>query len=279
MPSLTNLIKEELLCHQIKAPCCKSSFICGLQVFEKNRKNEMTDKIEAYKAKLSRVRVKKNTFFDDEIASGYTVGEGDGKKIPISSGKLCPLCHAHLVRGAFLSCGRASVSGGGIHIEMALPDKECADILTAPFDEIQITPKRTVRRGEYLIYYKKRDTASDFLAYIGAVDMSFNMIQDFILNQNRSKAIRITNCDTSNIAKTVSASKLQCNAIKAILDKGSFDELSPELRETAMIRYENQSDSLEAVAALHESRISRSGVNHRLAKIIEFAKKKGYITD
>ena len=276
MASFGNIIKEELLRLQIKAPCCISSFITGTQVFAKSRKNEMTDAIEAYKEKLTRIKRKK-TFFDDETGLGYSVSEADGKLVAVSNAKKCPLCHAHLMRGAFLVCGRASISDSDIHIEMAVPSDEAAAVLTETLDEIDIMPKRAVRRGEILLYYKKRSTASDFVAYIGAVSMSFNMMQDFILNQRRASAIRQTNCDTKNISRSIGAAKAQVEAIEAIIRGGAFDELPAQLKETAMIRHENPSESLEAITELHNGSISRSGVNHRLAKIIEFARKKGYI--
>ena len=276
MASFGNIIKEELLRLQIKAPCCKSSFITGTEVFAKSRKNELTDVLNAYKERLTKAK-KKKTFFDDETALGYTVGELDGKIAPVTNGRKCPMCHSHLVRGAFLVCGRASISDSDIHIEMAVPSDEAAAVLIEPLGEIDIMPKRAVRRGEILLYYKKRSTASDFVAYIGAVSMSFNMMQDFILNQRRASAIRQTNCDTKNISRSISAAKAQLDAIDAIIKGGAFDELPPQLRETAMIRYENPSESLETVTALHSTAISRSGVNHRLSRIIEFAAKKGYI--
>ncbi len=277
MSSFGNIIKEELLGLQIKASCCKNSFITGTVVYAKSRKNEMTDAIEAYKEKLLKSKHKK-TFFDDETGVGFTVGEIDGKKVPIQSVKSCPMCRAHLVRGAFLVCGRASISDSDIHIEMAVPSTEAADVLTEGLEAIDIMPKRTVRRGELLLYYKKRSAASDFVAYIGAVSMSFNMMQDYILNQRRVNAIRQTNCDTKNISRSIGAAKIQYDAVAAIIKNGEFDELPIQLRETAMLRYKNPSESLEMLTELHESKISRSGVNHRLCKIIELAAQKGYIT-
>lgn len=277
MSSFGNIIKEELLGLQIKAQCCKNSFITGTEVYAKSRKNELTNAVEAYKEKLLKSKHKK-TFFDDETGVGFTVGELDGKKIPLESKRCCPMCRAHLVRGAFLVCGRASVSDSDIHIEMAVPSVEAADVLTEGLAQLDITPKRTVRRGELLLYYKKRSAASDFVAYIGAVSMSFNMMQDYILNQRRVNAVRQTNCDTKNISRSIGAAKIQADAVAAIIKHGDFDELPLQLRETAMLRYQNPSETLEALTELHEGKISRSGVNHRLSKIIEFALQKGYIT-
>ena len=272
MASFGNVIKEELLRLQIKSPCCKSSLVTGVRIFAKSRKNELSDAIEQYTERLMRQKKKKNTFFDDEVALGYTVGEENGKKVPVSSGRICPFCHSMLTRGAFLVCGRANISGSDVHIEMAVPSTESADILCEGLGEIDILPKRTVRRGEMLLYYKKRSTASDFLGYIGAVSMSFNVMQDFILNQRRASAVRQTNCDTKNILKSVGAAEKQIDAINAIISGGSFDELDAPLKETAMIRLENPAESLSVIAELHEG-ISRSGVNHRLKRIIEISEK------
>jgi hypothetical protein len=60
-------IKKQLLALNIKSPCCKRSFITGTEVFAKSRKNEFTDALEEYKARLS--AKKKRAFFDEQVES------------------------------------------------------------------------------------------------------------------------------------------------------------------------------------------------------------------
>ena len=275
--NLGDKVKRELLGLQIKSPCCKSSFKTGVTVFAKSRKNKFTDELDEYVGKLS--RQKKKSFFGEDEGVGYLVAEESGHKYP-SGGKTCQYCQSMLLRGAFLVCGRASVATNnkGMHVEMAVPDGKNAEILSEILASVGLEPKRSVRRGETLLYYKKRETIYDFLAYIGAVTLSFDLMNEEIMSERKAVAQRQTICDTTNIKRSLDAAGKQVAAIKAIKKRGAFDELPPTLKETAIIRLENPSESLDGITELHSGGLSRSAVNRRLHKIIEWAHKKGYIT-
>jgi DNA-binding protein WhiA len=88
---------------------------------------------------------------------------------------------------------------------------------------------------------------------------------------------RQRNCDTGNIQKTVDAANRQTDAIKAIIEFGSLKDMPLTLRQTAAIRLEHPLDSLELITELHGGKISRSGVNHRLQRIVDYAEKMGYL--
>ncbi|MBR6795440.1 MAG: DNA-binding protein WhiA, partial [Clostridia bacterium] len=99
-----------------------------------------------------------------------------------------------------------------------------------------------------------------------------------IMNKKIRKAIRnetnrIVNCETSNLAKTVSAAQECINAIVELKKNGQFVALPEELRETAELRLQHSEANLTQLASLHIPPISKSGVNHRIKKIIEFSKK------
>jgi len=88
---------------------------------------------------------------------------------------------------------------------------------------------------------------------------------------------RTTNCDTSNINKTVSAASRQIAAIHAIASAGMMDALPRGIRETARIRLENPEVTLEELIPLHPSPITRAGIHHRLQKAVAFAEQRGYL--
>lgn len=268
-------IKRQLLAQRINTPCCKRSFLTGAEVFEKSRRNDFSDALEEMKKRLS--KKKKNSFFDEPEDIGYLVASENGERYPITYGKTCQHCHACLLSGAFLACGRASESDEGYHIELPVPNEKTLDAVMGGFGAVKIAPKTAVRRGERIVYLKKRDSVADFIAYIGAHSVSLDISLSSIEKRFRADANRQKNCDTTNIMRSVSAAERQVAAIRAIEAHGALDKLPPGLRETAVIRLENQIESLDEITALHGDGISRSGVNHRLAKIIEFAEKNGYI--
>ena len=73
------------------------------------------------------------------------------------------------------------------------------------------------------------------------------------------------------------AISLQIAAIEELKRFDVFDDLSTELKTTADLRLENQEATLSELAVLHNPPISKSGLNHRLSKIIEEAKKRKLI--
>ncbi|MBO5495101.1 MAG: DNA-binding protein WhiA, partial [Eubacterium sp.] len=73
------------------------------------------------------------------------------------------------------------------------------------------------------------------------------------------------------IDKTVKASFVHIEAIEKIKTKKGLDYLKPDLMSIAKLRVDNPEASLSELAAL--SGLSRSGVNHRLAKLVEISKE------
>jgi DNA-binding protein WhiA len=97
------------------------------------------------------------------------------------------------------------------------------------------------------------------------------------MSELRTSVNRQRNCDTGNIQKTVDAAMRQTEAIKAIMEFGSLKDLSATLRQTAEIRLAHPMESLDYITELHGGEMSRSGVNHRLRKIVQYAEKMGYL--
>ncbi len=269
-----DMIKKQLLSYDIKAECCKSSFSAGVEAFERSRKNKYSEQVSEYISKLK--RKKKKQFFEELAPKGYTL-KNDGEGHCPTASAVCPNCGAHLVRGAFLSCGRASMTDKGITVEMVMPNDECAKLILGLAQTVDIKLKSTVRRGEHLLYCRKAQEVEDLLNYIGAVSASFYVMNSKIEKGIIMKAARLTNCDANNLIKTADAAARQIEAINAIVRHDAMKQLSPALRETAMLRLENPSEPLDSLTELHGGNITRSGVNHRLQKIVALASKNGYI--
>ena len=81
----------------------------------------------------------------------------------------------------------------------------------------------------------------------------------------------MSNSEVANIKKTANAYLKHMKAIKIIENSCGLDALPPELEEIAKIRMENPELSLRGLGEMLTPPISRSGVNHRLEKIMEIA--------
>jgi len=69
-------------------------------------------------------------------------------------------------------------------------------------------------------------------------------------------------------------SQIVLAAISYLREQGVYESLlSDTLKETARLREENPEMSLTELAGMFEKKISKSGLNHRLNKIIEIARE------
>lgn len=142
--------------------------------------------------------------------------------------------------------------------------RRCSRNISAP-------PKRTVRRNDYLLYYKESENIEDLLTYLGAPKSSLELMEVKIVKELRNRVNRATNCETANISKTVNAALSQIEDIRLIEASGGIGSLDEELRELARLRLQNPDMSLRELGKALTSPISRSGVNHRLRRISEYA--------
>ena len=94
-----------------------------------------------------------------------------------------------------------------------------------------------------------------------------------VVRQMRGDVNRKVNCETANLSKTVNASVKQLEAIEYLKRIGKFDELDVHVKDIANLRYENPDISLENLAKMLQNPISKSGANHRIAKIMQLAEE------
>ena len=59
--------------------------------------------------------------------------------------------------------------------------------------------------------------------------------------------------------------------MKELFYTGEIERLPQELRETALLRLEYDNDSLSVLAGRHVPPITKSGLTHRLRRIVEIA--------
>jgi len=77
--------------------------------------------------------------------------------------------------------------------------------------------------------------------------------------------------DLTTLTKTVNAAVVQIEAINFIKKMKKYEELPDSLIEVAELRVKYPEMSLKDLGKMIENPIGKSGVNHRLKKIVEFA--------
>ena len=91
------------------------------------------------------------------------------------------------------------------------------------------------------------------------------------VKQVRNNVNRRINSEVANIGKIATASAKQLEAIEYIKKTKGLDTLPDDLREIAYLRLENPEMSLRDLGQNLTPPISRSGANHRIQRLLEYA--------
>jgi len=184
--------------------------------------------------------------------------------------------HRAFIRGAFLACGSVTDPEKAYHLEFSVSYRNlCMDIcrIVREIQDCDITIKMLSRQGSYIAYVKDSEQITDLLTYMGAVVASMSVMGTKAIKQIRNTANRRANSEIANLQKTASASAAQIKAIRKLKRTGDYNLLSDELKEVAQLRYDYPELTLRELGAMLDPPISRSGVNHRLEKIIQKAEE------
>ena len=87
----------------------------------------------------------------------------------------------------------------------------------------------------------------------------------------RNNINRQVNCDTANIGKSLRAAEEQITVIQRLIDSGAIHKLPQTLRITAELRVQYKQMTMKELGEAHEPPITKSGVSHRLSKIMDYA--------
>ncbi len=182
-------------------------------------------------------------------------------------------CKRAFLRGAYLSVGSMSDPAKSYHLEFACTDERKAKQLQEVMRDFGIDSKIILRKKYYVVYLKEGSGIVDLLNVCEAPVSLMNMENLRILKEMRNSVNRRVNCETANIAKTVTAAARQVDDIEYLRVHYGFQNLPQALREMAEIRLENPDAPLKELGEYFSPPIGKSGVNHRLRKLGELAEK------
>ena len=185
-------------------------------------------------------------------------------------------CAASYLAGAFLAYGACNdPQNPNYHLEISLPEIENANFLVKLLFRFQLEAKIVKRRNRYIVYVKKADHVSDFLALIGAHDAMMRFEDERIGRDLKNSVRRIDNCEIANEVKTLKAAQKQIENMQKIIEKGKYEALPEKLRNVIDVRLKYQDASLlelcEAYQKNYGEAISKSGMKHRLNRIDSLA--------
>ena len=291
--SFSSDVKSELLKIDNISPCCYHAQVYGLVLFAHFTENNFsittenkqvfnfyTDCIQHYigcKCNNNNSGTRKYSAYIEDKESIEKAFEKFSHSVKETSVRInhanfqdfC--CIASFLRGVFLSCGFISNPSSGYHLEFVVPYKRLSNDLIRVINELDLYPKYVSRKGNHIVYFKDSESIEDFLAFIGAQNSSLYLMNVKIEKDIKNKVNRKLNFEMHNLEKTVGASNSQVEAIKYIKGTSGLGVLPENLKTIAELRLENPEASLSEMESLLDNKLSRSGIKHRLDKIIEFA--------
>lgn len=178
-----------------------------------------------------------------------------------------------IVKGAFMGAGSITNPEKQYHLEIIFQEKNNAEYISNICKSFGINLKLLENNEKIELYIKDSEEISKFLALIGANKAMLSFEDTRLTKEVKNNVNRLVNCETANLNKIVNASVNQINDIKLIKNLNKFDELPDYLKEIAILRLENPDASLKALGEMLENPIGKSGVNHRLQKIHEYAEE------
>ncbi len=182
-------------------------------------------------------------------------------------------CKRAYIRGAFLGGGSVSDPTLRYHLEFDIKHEGYAEQLLRVLEKSGFRAKKTYRKGRYIVYIKDYETIADVLGTTGAVNAVMEIYNASIQKDIRNTVNRRANCEFANIDKVAKTAAQQLSAIRKIQNSMTFEDLPETLKEIAILRINNPECSLKELGEMTNPPIGKSGVNHRLKRLIEIADK------
>lgn len=190
-------------------------------------------------------------------------------------------CKKSFIKGAFLGCASANIvikdinnlkkHTGGYHLEFVFSKGGLANDFLHLLSEFMIHAKLMQRKKFWIVYLKEAEQVSDLFGIVDAYNAVMTLQNEFAVREVRNNLNRQLNCLNSNMEKMVVASLKQIEAIEYIRDTVGLEVLPPTLYELCLLRIANPEETFDNLAKLMTEPLTKSGVNHRLRKIIQIA--------
>ena len=230
-----------------------------------------------------KTNLKKNNVYTIEIDDGRTILDDLGlytnkglQSHPRYELVMKNCCASAYLAGCFLAYGSCNdPQNPNYHLEISLPEIEIANYIVKLISRFSIEAKIVKRRNRYIVYIKKADYISNFLALIGGHDSMMRFEDERIGRDLKNSVSRIDNCEIANEVKTIKAASRQIEYMQKIIDCGKYDALNEKLKNVVDIRLKYQDYSLlelcDAYQKNYGDMISKSGMKHRLNKLENMA--------
>lgn len=188
-----------------------------------------------------------------------------------------PCCRKTWLKSAFLCSGYLSNPEKNYHLEFCTSSQENIENIKILLEENGFEPKlyqKNIESENYVLYMKKSEEITEFLALIGANKFVLELENLKIEKDLKNKIIRQINYETANLEKTIESSVKHISAIEWAIETGLFNELPDNLKEVAKVRLDNPDKNLRELCEIFPTPLTKSGINHRLRRLYGIIQKE-----
>ena len=264
--------------------CCGLSFLRGVFSFlakEENGELALSSHREAFleiiayllircrgvEAKVRR-KGRKTTLF---------VPLEEGKRLLAETERIwvegCERCRVLYARASLLSCGTILDPEKGYHAAFRPPKGAPCGEICRVLESFGIEAAIGDEDGCDIVYLKNSNKIEDLLAAIGAEKFALDLMNRRAEKNVRANTNRRQNFDQANMARTVNGAQSVISSIRFLERKGVLETLPEPLQKAARLRLSQPEVSLSELCRYSEEEITKSGLNHRLQKLVAIAGK------
>jgi DNA-binding protein WhiA len=281
--------KSEIINQHYKASCCRKALLSGFlfakgEIVSENHisiraeKPETMDFVgklikEFYSQTINPYRSKQGgryllADFESKAATKYLLNASVGKELFFHK---CDACESSFLRGVFLASGKICDPESQYLLEFSLGER--TNVFAGFLESIGIKPNIANKKTGRVLYYRDSSKIEEFAGRAAMNKSIFAIMNEQITSDLDNYVQRISNCTSGNISKTVDAAIKYNSVISRLEEANLLSSLPEELAATAMLRLENTDLTLAELARISVPPISKSGLAHRLNKILELGEK------
>ncbi|MBE6954102.1 MAG: DNA-binding protein WhiA [Ruminococcaceae bacterium] len=180
-------------------------------------------------------------------------------------------CRMAFLRGAFLTGGYLAEPEKRYYLELSTTHEALMRELSVLFSELNLGLRAGHRKENCLLYCKDGETIETYLTMAGAHKSVIEFMEMRVIKDVRNTINRRVNCEASNIMKAAETGSYQLSMLRRLDAAGMTADLDEKLRAAMELRMAYPDEPLAELAAKADPPISKSGLNHRLQKLVAMA--------
>lgn len=204
-----------------------------------------------------------------DVHQGQPVLKTTTPKVPLQ--RTC--CMRAFLRGAMLGCGSISRPGRGYRLELVPKDEHFRLALAKCLQRFDLPIRQSHRKDILVFYWTQAEQVITFLTLIGAHQTVMKLEELRVQREVMEGVNRAMNCDSANLQKQMNASDRQMEEILRLISDESFSSLPLSLQEIAKARIHAPDASLAQLGQMLSPPLGKSGVNHRMRRLMDYAHK------